>query len=337
MSRLASSPIIRHSAEVSTAIVNIFAEHCIPALTPDKYKGQCGRIGVMGGSETYVGAPFYAGNAALKGGADLVYLFTAEEAVLPIKTFSPELMVEPSYRCINTGPEQSPQVIAESVVAKLGRLHSLCIGPGLGRHQHVFAGVKEVIRAARGTSTPLVIDADGLFLVTQDIRIIQGNQNVVLTPNIVEFMRLCKVFNVDVPPLPYSLHLPDWCSSVETLATLLGNVTVVLKGEKDILSNGLETCVVHETGGLRRSGGQGDVLAGIMTLACAWSAIAPKLPDSSEMSSVLLAAGVFASTVTKRVSRISYNEHGRSMGVPDMFSKIGPVIEAIAPAPKVEI
>ena len=58
MSKLASSAIVRHSAEVSTAMVKIFAEHCIPKLTPDKYKGQCGRIGILGGSETY--AEFWA-------------------------------------------------------------------------------------------------------------------------------------------------------------------------------------------------------------------------------------------------------------------------------------
>ena len=37
-----------------------------------------------------------------------------------------------------------------------------------------------------------VIDADGLFLVTRDLDLIRGQKNVVLTPNIIEFKRLCK-------------------------------------------------------------------------------------------------------------------------------------------------
>ena len=48
--------------------------------------------GVLGGSVDYAGAPFYAGMAALRVGAELLYLFTAEEATGPIKGYSPELM-----------------------------------------------------------------------------------------------------------------------------------------------------------------------------------------------------------------------------------------------------
>lgn len=40
---------------------------------------------------------FCAGMAALRTGAELVYVFTAEEAALPIKSYSPELMVTPVY------------------------------------------------------------------------------------------------------------------------------------------------------------------------------------------------------------------------------------------------
>lgn len=35
--------------------------------------------------------------AALRTGAELVYVFTAEEAALPIKSYSPELMVTSVY------------------------------------------------------------------------------------------------------------------------------------------------------------------------------------------------------------------------------------------------
>ena len=53
-----------------------FIKRCIPKLDPNKHKGQCGRIAVLGGSETYVGAPYYAAYAALISGADLLYLFS---------------------------------------------------------------------------------------------------------------------------------------------------------------------------------------------------------------------------------------------------------------------
>ena len=53
------------------------------------------------------------------------------------------------------------------VVSMLPRLHSLVIGPGLGRDETVLAAVGQIILAARERGLPMVIDADGLFLVTE--------------------------------------------------------------------------------------------------------------------------------------------------------------------------
>lgn len=73
-------------------------DRCLLPLTAANHKGSSGRIGVLGGSKKYTGAPFYASMASLKVGADLAYCFCAEEASIPIKSYSPELMVVPVYR-----------------------------------------------------------------------------------------------------------------------------------------------------------------------------------------------------------------------------------------------
>jgi len=41
---------------------------CFPALTSSLHKGSCGRVGVLGGSIRYTGAPYYAAMASLKVG-----------------------------------------------------------------------------------------------------------------------------------------------------------------------------------------------------------------------------------------------------------------------------
>lgn len=61
------------------------------------YKGQHGRLGIIGGSVEYTGAPYYAATAALRAGADLATVFCAEEAATAIKCYSPELMVRSLY------------------------------------------------------------------------------------------------------------------------------------------------------------------------------------------------------------------------------------------------
>ena len=56
------------------------------------YKGQAGKVGVLGGCFEYTGAPFYAAMSALKVGADLSHVFCDEQAAVPIKAYSPELI-----------------------------------------------------------------------------------------------------------------------------------------------------------------------------------------------------------------------------------------------------
>ncbi len=48
---------------------------------------------VLGGSFDYTGAPYFAAISALKAGADLAYVFCEKDAAIPIKSYSPELMV----------------------------------------------------------------------------------------------------------------------------------------------------------------------------------------------------------------------------------------------------
>lgn len=68
-----------------------------PALDFSSHKGGHGKIGVLGGSVEYTGAPFYAAQSALKFGADLAFIFCSKFALIPIKSYSPELMVAEAY------------------------------------------------------------------------------------------------------------------------------------------------------------------------------------------------------------------------------------------------
>ena len=104
-------------------------EALIPPLLPSLHKGQMGRVGIVGGSTEYTGAPFYAAESSLKMGGDLSYVFCAKQAAIPIKSYSPELMVTPWYddcwerrgRCQGERPCKEPldQVRAAFIDAHL--------------------------------------------------------------------------------------------------------------------------------------------------------------------------------------------------------------------------
>ncbi|XP_045802690.1 ATP-dependent (S)-NAD(P)H-hydrate dehydratase-like [Trifolium pratense] len=167
-----------------------FLIHYIWQLKP--YQG-CGKIAVIGGCREYTGAPYFAAISALKIGADLSHVFCTKDAAPVIKSYSPELIVqvlEESYSV----REEDKKIIASKVLAEvdkwLERFDCLVIGPGLGRDPFLLDCVTEIIRHARKSNIPIVIDGDGIFLVTNHLELVSGYALAVLTPNINEYKRL---------------------------------------------------------------------------------------------------------------------------------------------------
>jgi ATP-dependent NAD(P)H-hydrate dehydratase len=298
----------------------IALQRTILPLSSESHKGSSGRIAVLGGSARYTGAPYYAAMASLKAGADLAYVFTAQEASLPIKCYSPELMVAPIYTAkemdelVRTNRLNSPladqliQDMVNEVTPMMDRLHCLVIGPGLGRCPIVFRAVARIIQAARERGLYLVLDADALYMLClpEYRSLLRGYDKAILTPNAVEYKRL---INGD------AYHDSD-----------LASVTIVQKGKQDVImvgSNRVFTC--SEEGGLKRSGGIGDVLAGTVGTLTAWHNI---LRDRGVASSADLSLACWtACCVVRRGTKTAYQVNQRAMTAPDVLEEIGPTID----------
>lgn len=87
-----------------TQLIQAFKK-AIPPLLFEAHKGEAGRIGVVGGCEEYTGAPIFASMAAFRTGADLVHVFCSTNAAIPIKCFSPDLIVHPILVSVNRSNE----------------------------------------------------------------------------------------------------------------------------------------------------------------------------------------------------------------------------------------
>ena len=101
--------------------------------------------------------------AALTIGADLVSVYCAEEAAIPIKAYSPELMVSPVYsaRAVAAAPSdrhvaEMETTAAERVAAALSRAHSVVAGPGLGRSAIAARIIVKVIEESKKKHLPYV-------------------------------------------------------------------------------------------------------------------------------------------------------------------------------------
>mgnify|MGYP003950106785 CR=1 FL=1 len=69
----------------------------LPGHSSKHVKGDNGRIGVIGGSYEFTGAPFYSAISALKSGADLAHIFCSKSSSVSIKSYSPEIIVHPVF------------------------------------------------------------------------------------------------------------------------------------------------------------------------------------------------------------------------------------------------
>ncbi|KAK6505531.1 hypothetical protein TWF481_007426 [Arthrobotrys musiformis] len=288
----------------------------IPPLLEKFHKGQMGRVAVIGGCEDYTGAPFFSANASALLGADLSHIICEPTAASVIKTYSPNLMVHPYMLQSNHLPPNSLETadsLSGRIIGMLDRLHVIVVGPGLGRDELMLETAGIVIAAARERGMGIIIDADGLLLISKSPGLIKHYKNAILTPNIVEFSRLCKALNVDTTS-------PTACTA---LARELGGVTVLQKGKVDIISNGTSTLTCDVPGGLKRSGGQGDTLTGCLATFLAWKkAYVENLWDveggkigEEELIRLVAFAG---SAVTRRCSYLAFAEKGRSLQASDL-------------------
>uniref|UniRef100_A0AAV1UV15 ATP-dependent (S)-NAD(P)H-hydrate dehydratase n=1 Tax=Peronospora matthiolae TaxID=2874970 RepID=A0AAV1UV15_9STRA len=295
----------------------------IPQTAGHWHKGEQGRVGVVGGSFEYTGAPFYAGTSSLKTGADLCHVFCVEEAAVPIKCYSPELIVHPLLRSDASlaGVEKSRRfgVLSEAVerIAQvLPRLDVLVIGPGLGRDASVHEIARQIIGKAQEANVPLILDGDALYLVSQRPDTIKGYTNAILTPNAMEYARLCATTRL-VPDVDIAkaAKIPP-----AELSKALGYPVVIRKGSVDTISDGTITVENKEHGCPRRCGGQGDIVAGSIATFVAWVKHA-ELADFE--GNPLLLAVYGGSLVTRASSSIAFDEHQRSMTAPDVLHCIG--------------
>ncbi|XP_034416919.1 ATP-dependent (S)-NAD(P)H-hydrate dehydratase isoform X1 [Cyclopterus lumpus] len=282
-------------------------KNIVPPLTSKKHKGQDGRIGIIGGCQDYTGAPYFAAISALKVGADLSHVFCTKDAATVIKSYSPELIVHPVL--------DSPNAV-EEIEKWLPRLHGLVVGPGLGREDALLKTVKEVIEKSKARDIPIVIDADGLWLVTQQPSVIQGYPKGILTPNFMEFTRLYEALHHE------PMDISDHHRSIMQLSGAMGNLTVVLKGEHDLITDGsmVISCSIEGSG--RRCGGQGDLLSGSIGVLAHWAHAAPAAGMRRSLNpSVVAAFG--ACSLTRQCNSQAFQRHGRSTTTTDMIQEIG--------------
>ncbi len=197
---------------------------------PSSHKGENGKILVVGGSKKYSGAPFLAGMAALRAGADLVTVATSEKTARTINSLSPDLIT------LKLDGEKLEKKHVKQIEPEIRKYDCLLLGPGLDNAK----GTQEAVKELCNESLPKVVDADAL------VKGINREESVV-TPHAREFREF-------FGKKPVEKNVKELASEEQI---------ILLKGPTDFISNGKEVFRNEEGNAGMTVGGTGDVLSGL--------------------------------------------------------------------------
>src|SRR6266498_1704783 len=129
----------------------------LPARPIEGHKGMFGRVLVVGGNDGMIGAPVFAGTAALRCGAGLVQI-AVPRSILPFA-----LSITPELIGVALGKAAGKDQLLEAAEAA----DAIAIGPGLGKTPEALGRLTRLVRLA---DKPMVVDADALNLLATQKR-----------------------------------------------------------------------------------------------------------------------------------------------------------------------
>ena len=216
------------------------------------HKGQFGHCLVVAGSTGKTGAAALSANSAVRAGSGLVTLAVAESLHAILETKTTEVMTVPL-------PDSNSGHVTSSAFPAIEMLldgkDALALGPGLGRRPGTTALVQTIVETV---SLPMVIDADGLNALSDDVTILRSKKSaeIILTPHPGEMARLLSISVPDVEE--------NRISVAREFARNFG-VYLVLKGARTVIASPDGTAAINGSGNPgMASGGMGDVLTGII-------------------------------------------------------------------------
>jgi NAD(P)H-hydrate epimerase len=219
---------------------------------PDSNKGKYGHVLVVAGSRGKSGAAVLSGTAALRVGAGLVTVATAECTQAIVAGALPELMTAP-LACSELGGISSASLQQIKELAKGKSV--VAMGPGLGTESETQEAVRRIVREC---TLPMVLDADGLNAFDGRAAELRdhGGPFLAVTPHPGEMARLaeCSIAEVQSNRI-----------EIATRYAARWNVWIALKGYQTVIAAPDGRVWINSTGNPgMATGGTGDVLTGML-------------------------------------------------------------------------
>jgi ADP-dependent NAD(P)H-hydrate dehydratase / NAD(P)H-hydrate epimerase len=181
-----------------------------PPADSDKYRR--GVVGIVAGSQRFTGAAALAVGGALRGGAGMVRLVSAEQAVAVVRVLWPEAVITVTGQDLPAGED----------IPAAGRVQAWVAGPGMGTDDQA----RERLAAVLATDLPVLVDADGLTLLAASRGLLDRAAPTLLTPHAGELGRLLRVDPADVEQRRLE-HARRAAAELGATVLLKGSTTVI--------------------------------------------------------------------------------------------------------------
>ncbi|MCB0876808.1 MAG: NAD(P)H-hydrate dehydratase, partial [Solirubrobacterales bacterium] len=248
--RLVVAPIGIPDGAPGAPVAGVIASEVL-ALQPrrgaESTKFSSGDVFVVGGSRGLTGAPAMASRAAIRAGAGYATVGCPDDLDHILEAKLTEVMTI-ALGAVDGGLGAAA---AAPILERAERSACVVLGPGLGRAQHTFGLVRELVPRI---PAPLLVDADGLNAIGTDLDLVKGRRApTVLTPHAGELGRLlgCESGEIAAHRLAKARE-----------ASELAGAVVVLKGDDTIVADGGRIAVNALDSPALATAGTGDVLSG---------------------------------------------------------------------------
>jgi len=260
----------------------------LPRPGPESDKYRRGVLGLLAGSSRFGGAVVLAAGGAVRGGAGMVRVVTAAAAAAAVRQAWPEavITVHDDGPGAAGRPGDGGQQPGWDLIGSAGRVQAWAAGPGMGTGEDAAARLAAVL----GTGLPVLVDADGLTILSQHRGLLPRAAPTLITPHAGELARLLGADAADVEARRLE--------HARRAAAELG-VTVLLKGSTTLVADRRGGPVfVNPTGtSWLATAGSGDVLSGL-----AGALLAQGLPPAQ--------AGIAAAYLHGLAARIAASGRG---------------------------
>ncbi len=258
------------------------------------HKGDYGYVTILGGSEAYSGAVKLAnlGAAAARAGAGVVRLAAPAELG---KAISPYILESTFFPMAS---KEGALAFDEGQLAQLiVHQRALAFGMGVGRSEEI-GKILSYLLSAESKGLKLIIDADGLYPFSTDTELLNQlkttSAQVILTPHVLEFSRLCKM------PVEEILEQP--IKAAKNFAAEY-HVTLLLKGPTTIITDGSKVYLSDRGCPGMATAGSGDVLSGVLAAMAGY--IASPIEAATAAAFVTGMAGELAQAETNPISMVA--------------------------------